>query len=251
MPPFASALATAVALLAAAPTGLSVSARWKQDVFMISEWQAPFAAAGPRWEEEADLRYKEFADANFTVMLGGLHANQTACMCIAGTEACCGHTAGAVQMRLCEKHGLKCVPGPRVNPGPPARVERVDPALAASPAFWGFDLSDEPSVRAFPDLANVSRQVAALYPGKLRFVNLLPNYAPAAAYNATTYAAYVEDFMVELQPDVVCMDHYPFFELADDQTCESREGYRNNLAVLRAAGLRHDVPFMNFFNTMP
>ena len=223
--------------------------RWKQDVFMISEWQAPFVHPGPEWELDAEVRYKEFAGANFTVMLGGLNANSTACSCIAGTETCCGHTVEVVQMRLCEKYGLKCVTGPRINPGPPL-VERIDPAATSSSAFWGFDLADEPAVSAFPRLANISRQVAALYPGRLRFINLLPNYASPAAYNATNYSAYVDAFVQELQPDVISMDHYPFFELADDQSCESREGYRNNLAVLRDAGIRHGIPFVNFFNTM-
>eukprot|EP01052_Picozoa_sp_SAG31_P061866 SAG31_NODE_20911_length_562_cov_1.386609_1_plen_57_part_10 len=48
--------------------------RWKQDVFMISEWQAPYVHSGPNWQSDAEMRYKEFADANFTVMLGGLNA---------------------------------------------------------------------------------------------------------------------------------------------------------------------------------
>ena len=60
---------------------------------MISEWQAPFVHAGQDWARDAEVRYKEFAGANFTVMLGGLNANSTACSCIVGTEACCGHTA--------------------------------------------------------------------------------------------------------------------------------------------------------------
>ena len=218
---------------------------------MISEWQAPFVAAGEDWYRDADMRYAEFAGANFTVMLGSLNANSSSCICIAGTELCCGHTAGAVQMRLCEKHELKCVLSPP-SIDPTGRViERIDPAIPTSPAFWGFDIDDEPSVAAFPRLANISRQVADLYPGKLRFINLLPNYAAQGQINATNYSEYVEAFVRDLNPDVICMDHYPFFELADDQTCESREGYRNNLAVLRSASLRHGLPFMNFFSTMP
>ena len=222
--------------------------RWKQDVFAISEWQPPFVGAGPNWEHEADVRYQEFANANFTVLLGGLNRNETTCYCSTGKELCCGKTGVAVQMKLCEKHGLKCVPGPKEGGG---LIQRIDPAATSSKAWWGFDMSDEPNVKEFPMLRNVSDQVAALYPGHLRFINLLPNYATPAQYNASTYSDYVDAFVSQVDPDVISMDHYPFFELADDQSCESRAGYRANLGVLRKAALKANIPFWNFFSTMP
>lgn len=153
------------------------------------------------------------------------------------------------------KHGLKCFPGYRCNPkgGPSARplVEKIDPAATSSPAFWGFDVKDEPNTNEFPALRDVSDQIASLYPGRLRFINLLPNYATSAQYNATNYTAYVKQFVEQVKPDVLCMDHYPFFEIPDDDGCESRAGYRANLAVLREASLAADIPFWNYFNTMP
>lgn len=229
-------------------SALAAPARWKQDVFAISEWQPPFVSAGPDWEHEADVRYSEFANANFTVLLGGLNQNETTCYCSTGKELCCGKTSVAVQMKLCEKHGLKCVPGPKEGGGV---IERIDPTATSSKAWWGFDIKDEPSAREFPMLKNVSDQVAVLYPGHLRFINLLPNYANPAQYNASDYVEYVDTFVREVQPDVLCMDHYPFFELADDQSCESRAGYRANLGVLRAAALKAQIPFWNFFSSMP
>eukprot|EP01043_Picozoa_sp_COSAG02_P032589 COSAG02_NODE_2183_length_9581_cov_22.013394_9_plen_241_part_00 len=220
------------------PNTCSAAARWKQDTFMISEWQAPFVHAGPEWELDAEVRYKEFAGANFTVMLGGLNANGTSCTCIVGTETCCGHTPEVVQMRLCEKYGLKCVLGPRINPGPPL-VERIDPAATSSSAFWGFDLADEPAVSAFPRLANISRQVAALYPGRIRFINLLPNYASSAAYNATNYSAYIDAFVKELQPDIISMDHCKFTLVLCACLCGQREyqlKFCTRRPILRARG---------------
>ena len=221
MPPSAAVLAFGfgAALLELTPS-LALAAphasaqRWTQDMFAISDWQPPFVHGGPDWEVQADQRYADFAAANFTVMLGGLNANtsQGACMCIKGTEACCGDTSAAVQMRLCEKHGLKCVPGYRCNPtgGPSGGplVEKIDPAATSSPAFWGFDVMDEPSAHQFPTLRDVSDQIAVLYPaGRLRFINLLPNYASSAQYNATNYTAYVNLFVEQVKPDVLCMDH--------------------------------------------
>jgi hypothetical protein len=66
----------------------------------------------------------------------------------------------------------------------------------------------------FPELANLSAQVAALYPGSLRFINLLPNYA-GAPVGGSNYTNYVDAFVREVDPDVLCVDHYPFFELPD------------------------------------
>ena len=195
---------------------------WRQDVFAISEWQAPRVFAGADWERNAAKRYKEFADANFTVMLGGLQGNvsrgQRACQCSNGTEPCCGHTAEALQMRLCEANRLKCVPGLEYSSGGcnPLRLGpggcrgkairaplKIDPAAARSSAFWGFDIADEPKAEMFPYLGTVSAQVSSLYPKALRFINLYPDYATAPQLNSTNYSTYVNEFVKLVSPDVI------------------------------------------------
>ena len=94
----------------------------------------------------------------------------------------------------------------------------ISPQIANNPAFWGFDFYDEPNTNVFPALANLFRQVAALYPGKVRFINLLPNYAdPATQLISKNYTTYVDGFVAAMAaggggPDILCMDHYPFFE---------------------------------------
>jgi hypothetical protein len=87
----------------------------------------------------------------------------------------------------------------------------------------------------------------------LRFVNLLPNYASPAQLGSPTYGAYVESFIQEVQPDLLSMDHYPRFDqpYAIDGMNKTRAGYVANLAALREAGLRHGLPFWNFFAAMP
>ena len=148
--------AAAAALTSAGPT----YSTWRQDVFAIGEWQAPRVFPGVDWEHDAAKRYREFAGANFTVMLGGLSSNVTRgtrpCQCINNTEPCCGHTAEAIQMRLCEANGLKCIPsltytsgcdplrrGVSGCRGKPIRTpQQIDPAATSSSAFWGYDLTD-------------------------------------------------------------------------------------------------------------
>eukprot|EP01043_Picozoa_sp_COSAG02_P047805 COSAG02_NODE_4622_length_5153_cov_9.543926_2_plen_531_part_00 len=261
--------AVAVALTPTQADALTSKSAWRQDVFTISEWQAPRAFPGADWLQDATKRYKEFAEANFTVMLGGLSTNATRgtrlCQCTNNTEPCCGHTAEAIQMRLCEANNLKCVPGLTYTKGcsplqrgrdgchgkPIRTPQKIDPAATSSSAFWGFDLADEPKAEAFSYLGTLATQVAELYPKALRFVNLYPDYATQPQLNATNYSTYVNEFVKQVNPDVVSMDHYPVFEMPDSSGCYSRAGYRAGLGVLRQATLATGVPFWNFFNTMP
>ena len=186
--------------------------RWRQDVFAISEWQAPWAAgSGAAWAADAAARYDELAGANFSVVLGGLNPPQLSagCNCTAGTEPCCDHTAALkLQAQLCEKHGLKAVPSAGyiggIKPGQPAPiVQPMDSSMTKSPVFWGLGLKDEPKASEFGTLANISQQVAAQLPGALRFINLLPDYATPKQLNATDYKDYVDTFVRTVKPDIV------------------------------------------------
>ena len=126
-----------------------------------------------------------------------------------------------------------------------------------SPAFWGFEIRDEPSATDFPALRNLTAQVGRHFRGALRFVNLLPNYASAAAQmKAANYTDYVDRFVETLgdELDMVSFDHYPFFERARTEaknTTSSPAGYRANLQVIRAASKRAQVPFWNYINVLP
>lgn len=86
-----------------------------------------------------------------------------------------------------------------------------------------------PNTRAFPALANLSQQVRARYPGALRFINLLPNFAgpqyygpigefgPNCSYynfSFSCYTNYVDQFVREMTAasgpegiDILSMDH--------------------------------------------
>lgn len=91
-------------------------------------------------------------------------------------------------------------------------------------------------------------------PNALRFINLLPNYASASQLGAPTYREYVRSFIEDVEPDVLCMDHYPLFDKSPQQYPTlniTTEGYHRNLAVLREESQRAGIPFWNFFNSMP
>lgn len=62
-----------------------------------------------------------------------------------------------------------------------------------------------------------------------------------------TYDEHVRRFVEEVGVDVLSMDHYPMMKPGAD----GRSNYCRNLEVMRKYSLQQDIPFWNFFNTMP
>ena len=209
-----------------------VHAKWSQDRFAISMWVDPIVPTA-----EFDARYAELAAANFTVLLGGFGAK--------------GPDAVAASLAACERHGLKAIVdtcnGNSVPPGTCVESKTI----ASSTALWGFLMKDEPSVPQFPGLANWSTSIAKAAPDALRFMNLLPNYASHDMLQAASYGEYVDAFVHQVAPDVLCTDHYPHFMISSETANDTLDGYHRNLGVLRGRSLAASVPFWNFFNAMP
>eukprot|EP00045_Choanoeca_perplexa_P014624 m.173515 g.173515 ORF g.173515 m.173515 type:complete len:419 (+) comp16739_c0_seq3:568-1824(+) len=180
--------------------------------------------------EQFDAQYALIAQANFTAILGGFGAKTTA-----SVEA--QLTAAAKQDLGVLAYGFESQ----------ANINML--SNSTSPALWGYQLKDEPTAAEFPDLRAWSDAVAAKHPGKWRFINLLPNYG---RFN-TSYGDYVRSFVAQVQPDVLCMDHYPRFSVPYTVPGfnNTRDGYRQNLELFREVSLAANIPFVNFFNTMP
>ncbi len=192
--------------------------RFEQDRFAIGFWVDPPA------DETMDLRYREIAQANFTLVIGGFGANNKA--------------AVTRQIELCEKYDLRLI----------AHLPLTDIGnLPESPVCWGYSIRDEPSTRDFPALSATVTKLRQQAPGKLAYINLFPNYANSAQLGADSYDEHVSRFVNEVDPDVLSMDHYPKMTPRAD----GRQGYCDNLAVMRKYSLEKNIPFWNFFNTMP
>ncbi|MBM3476295.1 MAG: hypothetical protein FJX75_23735 [Armatimonadetes bacterium] len=199
--------------------GLTASAqRFVQDRFVIGFWVDPPA------DERMDERYREVAEANFTLFLGANASRtpETMRQCLA----------------LCEKYGMAALLW--TGGLPPDR-------LPEGPTCWGYALRDEPSVKDFPALREAVDALRKARPGKLTYINLFPNYANQQQLGTETYEEHVARFMEEVDPDVLSMDHYPVMKPNGD----SRASYCANLEVMRTYALQKGVPFWNFFNTMP
>lgn len=207
--------------------------RFVQDRFAIGFWVDPPA------DQAMAQHYQRIADANFTLVLGGFGATTPETV--------------ARQLTLCEKHGLRALvslPGYRAgaHAGKKAKqsVEAQD-GFPDSPACWGYMLRDEPNASMFADLRYMVDHLRKARPGKLAYINLYPNYANAKQLGTPSYAEHVARFAQDVDPDVLCMDHYPLMR----PDVDNREAYCQNLAVLREHAVARDVPFWNFFHTMP
>jgi hypothetical protein len=187
--------------------------RFIQDRFVIGMWVPPAAA------EELDARYKEIAEANFTLVVGNSGTNLQE------------------HLNRCQRFGLQTL----VQTGGPADK------LPDGPACWGYLLADEPGAGAFPELAKRAEEIRNTHPGRFGYVNLFPNYAPLSALGTSNYDEHVAGFIREVKPEVLSMDHYPLMRAESD----SREAYCANLECFRTHSLSANIPFWNYFYCMP
>ncbi len=192
--------------------------RFIQDRFAIGLWVDPPA------DEKMDQRYRELAEAHFTLVIGGFGAKDKQSI--------------QKQIKLCEQYDLRLLS---------TATDMKPEELLGSPVCWGINLRDEPSAKDFPHLRMEVDKLRQTSPGKLAYINLFPNYAGSAQLGTDNYDQHVSRFVNEVEPDVLSMDHYPMMTPGAD----GRKGYCDNLEVMRTYSLQKKIPFWNFFNTMP
>jgi hypothetical protein len=189
------------------------AAPFRQDRFAIGMWVPP--------QSRGDLafRYQEIAEANFNLVIGN------------------SPLPVADQLQLCDQLGLRALVA---APGPVA-------SWPTNTSCWGYLLQDEPSAAAFPELAQTAAEIRRVHPGRFGYINLFPNYANAAQLGVPTYEEHVAQFMAQVKPEVLSMDHYPRMRPDGD----SRAAYCENLETFRRHSLAAGVPFWNFFYALP
>ena len=193
--------------------------------FEVSYW------LGPPEKYTTLERYREIREAGFTIAFPPLHTPSPA--------------LNRTILDLCQQVGLKAmIADPRMvtsldAPDARAKLEAIVRDYSAHPALYGYFVVDEPDANAFKGLADVVAYLKEKDPAHAGFVNLFPTYSDPAAphYQAASYADYVEQFVTTVRPRVLSYDHYPFVATGD------RPQYFQNLAIVRNAAARGNVPF--------
>jgi hypothetical protein len=194
-----------------------------EDVFPILGWVNPLGEHASKSES-----YERMVDAGFTII----------------------HHATETSARLAEDAGMHVLvtlgtPDPETEEGR-TTIEETVAKWKDDAACVGYSLRDEPSAVDFSLLGRITRHVEALDPKAVSFINLFPNYANEQQLGAPTYEEHVERYLTEVKPRVLCFDHYALVGAAD-----IRPGYYENLEIIRAASLKHDVPFWAFALVTP
>ena len=95
----------------------------------------------------------------------------------------------------------------------------ADPFLKDHPALWGIDAGDEPSALDFPHYGKLIALAEELFPDRLIYLNLYPNYASVAENTSgqvvsqlgtRTYQEYIDRYAEEVRTDYLCLDNYEF-----------------------------------------
>ena len=208
-----SAILAGLTLLFVSTLASAGPSRFVQDRFVIGMWVPPAT------NEELDARYREIAEANFTLVVGRSGTNDQE------------------HLKRCGRFGLQTL------------IQADGPAekLPDGPACWGYLLADEPGAGAFADLARRADEIRTTHPGRFGYVNLYPNYAPLNALGASSYEEHVAKFIRDVKPEVLSMDHYPLMRAESD----SRAAYCANLECFRKLSLAAGIPFWNYFYCMP
>lgn len=136
---------------------------------------------------------------------------------------------------LCEKYNLGIISTSNVTPMwwggdgdnaggyakqfPVERLDEIQKTYPRSPAIWGDYPVDEPNSKDFAHIDKVVKRYTELFPDKLPFINLYPNYASipkntgeevVSQLGNFTYAEHIAQYVREVGLPYICFDYYPF-----------------------------------------
>jgi hypothetical protein len=179
------------------------------------------AWAGPPEQQCTPERLKELAEAGFTHNLSSVGS--------ADGMAKVLDVAKAVGVKM-----FVTVPELASDPEGTAKRFKGHPALA------GYSLRDEPSAGDFDGLAKWARRIQSVDPDHPCYINLYPNYCPAAALGNASYREHVAQFVKQVPVPLLSFDHYPIVG-------ESvRPEWYENLEIVSAAAREANKPFWAF-----
>jgi hypothetical protein len=138
-----------------------------------------------------------------------------------------------ILLGLCEKYNLGVISNSNIplwwggdgdNAGGYAKkmpIEKLDELkkISESSALWGDYPVDEPNSKDFKHIDKVVKHYEKLFPEKLPFINLYPNYASIPKNTAEetvsqlgnmSYAEHIDQYVREIDLPYICFDYYPY-----------------------------------------
>ncbi len=204
--------------------------------FIVSYW------CGPAADQDPIARYAEVAECNFNY-------------CLPPCSAVTPEQNKAI-LDACAKYGLKYIVGdPRTfaDPASPDFTKQLDSVVAdysKYPALGGYYVTDEPNSAVFPRLTAINKYLLKADPKRLPYINLFPNYANEQQLGNPTYEAHVDQFCKIVEPRILSYDHY-IAMAGEPENLPNIASYFQNLEVVRAAGLKYDIPTCYIMLSLP
>jgi hypothetical protein len=233
-PPVRSLLAAAALTVAGCAAHTAPPApSWQPPPFLTTFWCAP------PLDQLDDARLAEIAAAGFTTI----------------GAPCDGPLSVEDNRRVlaaAARHGLRMwIADHRLHAAARGELETATAVTAVvsdyrdAAALDGYFVADEPTAAAFGPVGAAVAALRAADPARLAYVNLLPIYIPPHLLDATSYDAYLAQFVSDVDPQLLSVDHYPFGHERDRST------FFANLDAVRSAALRADLPFLWIVLAMP
>lgn len=121
------------------------------------------------------------------------------------------------------------------DPGVEATLDTLVARYEDDPAFLGYYLGDEPPADSFPRLAELFDLVRSRDPAHPAWNNL---FGRMVFPSHEAYAAYTRAYADDVNPAVLCNDHYDFRTWGDARQLVE------DIVVLRDVAREHGIPFM-------
>jgi len=194
---------------------------------------------GPPLHEFTDARAAEIAAAGFNVVGAPCEGRLTPALNRRALEIAARHglTLWIADNRVGQPYEL--------SPDWEAQLAEVIADYGDQPALGGYFLVDEPNAARFPDLAKVVARLRTEDPGRIPYINLLPDFASPERLGTATYREHVEQFAATVRPPLLSFDYYPF------KLDEDRATFFDNLSLVRAVAQANRVPFLLIVQAMP
>jgi len=155
------------------------------------------------------------------------------------------------ELDVAQRHGLRALlhdglisPASLDAPEQREKLETLINRVRSHPAMYAYFITDEPSAAAFPSLGKLTAFLRERDPAHMAYINLFPTYANNDQLGTkgdvvTAYVEHLNRFVAEVKPALLSYDHYQFRAQGDG------DQYFLNLAMIRRAAQRANVPFLN------